>query len=115
MQTLQKGAVHVIEFAREHHVTLVAPREAGSRVTCLAFSTNGSRLAAAEEIGTIRIWILDQIINSTGFQPAPPVSKFNVGRDIFVIAFLNGCGSLITGTGFYFYQNQNLNFFILIF
>ena len=86
-------------------MTLVAPREAGSRITCLAFSTNGSRLAAAEEIGTIRIWILDQIINSSGFQPAPPVSKFNVGRDIFVIAFLSGCGSLITGTGFYFHQS----------
>ena len=91
------GAVHVIEFARDHHVTLLSPRDAGSRVTCLAFSANGSRLAAVEELGTIRIWILDQIINSHGFQPSPPVSKFNIGRDIYAISFLKGCGSLITG------------------
>ena len=91
------GEVILLEFSREEYVTLLTSRDAASRVTSLAFSSNGSRLGAADELGNIRIWIIDQIMSSQGFSKGvSPVQKFNVGRDLFAISFYMGCSTLLT-------------------
>lgn len=56
------GEVFLYEFACDTCVTLLSSRDASSRVTWLAFSPSGSRLATSDEAGNIRIWIVDQAV-----------------------------------------------------
>ena len=56
------GEVFLFEFASDLPINLLSGRDALSRVTWIAFSPSGSRLAASDELGNIRIWIVDQAV-----------------------------------------------------
>ena len=56
------GEVFLFEFACDTCVMLLSAKDAPARVTCLTFSASGSRLATSDELGNIRIWIVDQAV-----------------------------------------------------
>ena len=62
------GEVFLFEFACDTCVMLLSAKDAPARVTCLTFSASGSRLATSDELGNIRIWIVDQaVVQKQGF------------------------------------------------
>ena len=62
------GEVFLFEFACDTCIMLLSAKDAPARVTCLTFSASGSRLASSDELGNIRIWIVDQaVVQKQGF------------------------------------------------
>ena len=58
------GDVYFIQFAANSVTRILSAKESKSRIKCLTFCTSGSRLAVLAEDGSVRIWIVDQILFS---------------------------------------------------
>lgn len=104
------GDVYVIQFAANSVTRILSAKESKARIKCLTFCQSGSRLAALAEDGSVRIWIVDQILFSQQrknllflkiliikiYSVLPPVQRFNIGRDVLSICFLEGSSILIS-------------------